>query len=298
MLIENILRECDDRYMKHKKAQSPSQKCPACSAPATCINNCEDCLSKIHSAQTPFERKYDCTNMADFYTCKYAYRYTSELIYAIQCALDLQHKEELNVLSLGCGPCTDLFAIDYLRTNGHLTFQKLNYVGIDYSQDVWQNIHTDLRNSSPENFSINFFYEDTCSFITKLFDAKWIPDLIIFQYVFSDMQKHTGNENTSQFIEDFSTYCNNKLPQKSYIVLNDINLSISYNGGRDYFDKLYARLKSCKVYRSHFHNDNKPRTYSYGEQLPDNTNLFNVNPLAFYNPFDTCASAQMIIKKE
>ena len=42
--------------------------------------------------------------------------------------------------------------------------------------------------------------------------------------------------------------------------------------------------------------------YPYGEdsagEFPDNRNLFDINQWRKYSPYDTCASAQMIIKKE
>lgn len=60
----------------------------------------------------------DCTHMADFYMCKYSYRYTSEIIYALEWMPSLSSEKNLKVLSFGCGPCTDLFAIDYLRVSG------------------------------------------------------------------------------------------------------------------------------------------------------------------------------------
>ena len=49
----------------------------------------------------------------------------------------LSSEKNLKVLSFGCGPCTDLFAIDYLRVSGKLCYQILDYRGVDYSRDVW-----------------------------------------------------------------------------------------------------------------------------------------------------------------
>ena len=70
------------------------------------------------------ERKYDCVHMADFYTCKYSCRYTSELMYAIQRCVDIQNIDKLKVLSFECGPCTDLFALDALNRN-YFTIQLI-----------------------------------------------------------------------------------------------------------------------------------------------------------------------------
>ena len=103
-------------------------------------HDCEKCLDYIHNpSHAPDgapERKYDCTHMANVYTCKYSCRYASEIVYAVEQLKDLSNLTDLKVLSFGCGPCTDLFAIDYLRSLGILSYQNLEYRGVDYSEDV------------------------------------------------------------------------------------------------------------------------------------------------------------------
>lgn len=83
--------------------------------------------------------------MADFYTCKYSCRYTSELMYAIQRCSGIQNVNKLKVLSFGCGPCTDLFALDALKEKNLISFNSIKYRGVDYSKDVWANIHQDIN---------------------------------------------------------------------------------------------------------------------------------------------------------
>lgn len=39
-------------------------------------------------------------------------------------------------------------------------------------------------------------------------------------------------------------------------------------------------------------------TYPYGIEFKENKNLFDLSPLKDYNPFNTCASAQMLIRKD
>ena len=74
-----------------------------------------------------------------------------------------------------------------------------------------------------------------------------------------------------------------------------------------YFDRMYSKLESSTVRRGRFCNDNSrslyyPRGYTYGEdsegEFPDNSNLFDLRRWRRYSPFNTCASAQMLIKKE
>lgn len=237
MLIHKILYKCIQRYEISKYKQ-----CEDCSYDEYCPHDCEKCLDYLHNpnhapANAP-KRKYDCVQMADFYTCKYSCRYTSELMYAIRRCKDINEIDELKVLSFGCGPCTDLFALDALKEKEQISFNNIQYRGIDYSKEVWRNIHQDIIKFKNKNIDVKFFYKDACKLIDDITNGSWTPNLIVFQYVFSDMQKHTASDNIEHFINNFSEYYNNKVPANTYIILNDINLSCNYGGGREHFDSL------------------------------------------------------------
>ena len=130
--------------------------------------------------------------------------------------------------------------------------------------------------------------------------------MIVFQYVFSDMQKHTDAQSINDFINTFSKYYNDKICANTYIILNDVNLGQDFGGGREIFDRLYRKLNDYICRKGRFCNDNStsvyyPRGYAYGEdsdgEFPKNENRFDLTLWRRYSPFDTCASAQMIIKK-
>ncbi len=78
-------------------------------------------------------------------------------MYALERTTRLFTVKNLKVLSFGCGPCTDLFAIDCLRENGTLTYDTLEYHGIDYSESVWKNIHDDIKSFENDKIKISFF---------------------------------------------------------------------------------------------------------------------------------------------
>ena len=124
----------------------------------------------------------------------------------------------------------------------------------------------------------------------------------IFRY--AQTYRIYGNNGFYKYI--FSVL-NEKVPINTYTLLNDVNLGTGYGGGREYFDRLYSNLESSTVRRGRFCNDNSrslyyPRGYTYGEdsegEFPDNSNLFDLRRWRRYSPFNTCASAQMLIKKE
>ena len=290
-MITQIAEKCNNRYTTHM--------CTNCSYTDNCPHNCEKCLEYIHFPQrAPAPRKYDCKRMADYYFCKYSHKYSSELIYAFSSLEGLAQKTYLSVLSIGCGPCTDLLALEHLYNTGVYSFFNLDYIGIELVPDVWSNIYNDIYNNMPPFWTKRIVAANICDYLNVMQHDKWRPDLISLQYVFSDMQKHEERSRIESMICDLASYfdsCENG----TYLVCNDINLSTFYGGGREYFDDLLSHVNSNQqYYKKHFCNSNKNNHFDYGVEWEDNKLI--VNPpetLSQYSPFMSCASAQMIIKK-
>lgn len=122
--------------------------------------------------------------MADCYYCKYA----SEMVYGLSCFAEIRDKKKLKIMSVGCGPCTELAAVDYLKKQGVLNYDKVQYRGIDPLEDVWKRIWTDIKTYFGDG--IQFYPNDILQLVDILVKHSWVPDVLIFQYVFSDMYKH------------------------------------------------------------------------------------------------------------
>lgn len=104
------------------------------------------------------------------------------------------------------------------------------------------------------------------------------------------------------FLNKLVYYIENVCPDTA-IVINDINLYCSKGGGRDYFDMLYWKLFRSSFHRCqlHFDNSNKERHFEYGNEYSSNDLLFDpriVNEYYSFDPYKSCASAQIIIYKE
>lgn len=308
-MLDSLLVDCDERYTRHHVP------CEDCTYKDFCPDDCEECLDYIHTPKhAPKDapsRKYDCDRMADFYVCKYACRFTSEMIHALKRLKDLSNTSAVKVLSFGCGPCTDLLALDYLRARGDYSFTSLEYWGIDYSECVWKNIHTSIKSLSSQGINVKYTYQDICDFIDEIGKGEWVPDLVTFQYFLSDLHKHSKGAFVRGFLKSFAQFVDDHMPHNSYIVMNDINLGTQYGGGRDHFDTLSSLLSSLSssylFIRGRFCDDNArnfyyPRGYPYGEDSDGefccNKNFFPLSRWTKYSPFNTCASAQMLIKKE
>ncbi len=300
-MLSQLVHLCDERY--HNYAE-----CDTCPNSNFCQHNCGECLKATHfSKEALVKRHYDCTKMMDFYVCKYAYRYTSELIYAFSMLQDLKTKENLKVLSLGCGPCTDLLALDYLKQHNEYHFETLDYRGVEINPIIWENIHKDIRNIVKEisGWSFAVFPQDIAQYICEQNMNQWKPDLIVLQYVLSDMCKNMESKEINKVIKIIANYVD-QLRNETYIVCNDINLSCSMGGGRECFDSILEKICTNTQYsQNHFFNNSKSNHFEYGVEYDKNDivmdGLDNNVWLKYlkdnYNLFESCASAQMIIKK-
>ena len=290
-MIEKLVELSDNRFKK--------SKCWLCSYRKHCPHDCGRCLHYIHTPdKAPAPRKYDCGRMCDYYVCKYSHKYMSELYYALRGLKDLKNINNLKVLSIGCGPCTDILALDYLKKHGLYNYNSIEYRGVEIDTNIWKRIYADIKEIAPDTYDINIINADACSYVDQLLEQEWKPNLIVFQYVFSDMQKHSQEEKIMHLLETIGKYvsqCENGL----YIVCNDINLSRQFNGGREFFDMLLNKI-SCKTQyiQFHFNNTNKSGHFNYGQEHKSNNLVCPIpDKILSYEPFTSCASAQMIIKK-
>lgn len=297
MLLYDLIENCSYR----DEYQNEHEQCEDCSYGECCPRDCQDCLQYVHYPQkAPAPRKYDCVHMADCYYCKYAYKYASEIVYGLRQFNEIRNKKELKIMSVGCGPCTELAAVDYLKEQGVLNYDRLQYRGIDPLEDVWKYIWNDIREYYGNE--IKFYPNDILQLVDIIVKHSWVPDVLIFQYVFSDMYKHADEEEIIQFINKLAEFLNSYEEKPIYILCNDINLSKSMGGGREFFDILESKIMEPKIVRKmHFDNINKDRHYEYGEQYNSNALVFNNISDEIknaYNPFESCASAQILIEKE
>ena len=290
-LITKLTTSCNERYQH--------SKCWTCSYRKNCPHDCGKCLHYVHTpSAAPAPRKYDCGHMMDYYVCKYSHKYMSEMIYALRRLKDSCVIPNLKVLSIGCGPCTDLMALDYLKRTSEYQFSSLEYRGVEIDPKIWRKIYDDINSMKASNCSFSIIDNDICRYIDVLLAEDWYPDLIILQYVFSDMQKHSLQDDINHMISSMGRFID-MCPQNTYIVCNDINLSKKYNGGREYFDELNGAISSKTMHRdAHFRNSYKTGHFNYGREYECNDLILSPSSdLEGFGPYMSCASAQKIIKK-
>lgn len=285
MPIQDIVRYCDLNY-------SRIGRCVPCDN--DCKNGCEKCLDAIHLNK--IIRRYNCNNITKFYVCKYIYKYSSEVDHLFQTNDYLNTLPFYNILSIGCGPSTELYGIlNYLQR--HSISKQINYIGCDLNA-IWQPIHIETKNIIERrdlDVNLQFIYGDI---FDNFGSINYAVNILILQYVISDM--HVHNCNLNNFIDGLINWIINNMNGNCYILLNDINHNVK---ARDYFDKIISKLRSRNIYitcdKYYFANRIRDYVYPYGVMHPNNdiTSIIPRQILDKYNPWGFCSSAQLVIKK-
>lgn len=287
-MLQELVDYCDSSIT----LEDPNLKCYGKSSMA-----CDKCLKDIH-----FKRVsnciYDCINMCHWYVCQDIYKYATEMAWLLHDnKLDLHSRElPLSICSIGCGPCSELIAIDEYITRNKLPFEY-SYTGFDQNE-IWATIQQKVISLSTYPEKIKIFNEDVFDFYSKTEER---PNIIILNYMLSDMLNNRKDEFSS-FIDSFCEFVAS-IPSCT-ILINDINLGRNDNEPRYYYNIIYRNLVSkcglSDIYQKTFHFENTKKFYfKYGDKRDSNALLFHV-PNSILNKYNTnteCHSAQMILIK-
>lgn len=286
-MIQALTSYCDERFIVS------DERCDNCIN--QCQGGCEQCLDAIHFSRV--DRPYNCSNIVYFYTNKYCYKYSSEIDILMSKLKSLKHYDSFDVLSIGCGPCTELVGVH--RCMNRSGYNKpLTYVAFEMNK-IWEPVHSFYKqyfsNDGPNRLRIS--YTDACQSIPRLnLDAlEWRPNILILQYVLSDMNKAKMPIRT--FIDSLMDNVISHMPLFSYVIINDIN----HWKARQWFDYLETKFSDkYKVwrYKGHFSNNNR-KAYEYGTLHPSNRLSCTIDRTigVKYNPWNFCSSAHLVLKK-
>lgn len=166
------------------------------------------------------------------------------MLYLMRKSDALKKIKHYHVMSIGCGACPDLMALERYcnESNEKKTIQ---YYGVD-KNPRWESIHNVIKKYDSDIIKKTVF---ECFDAIKEFDDKTIKNanVLILQYVIS----HFYNTNQISEIENFfSRLVNNIIIHKQknnplVVFINDVN---SNNRGRDYFMKLIEKLNEADLH--------------------------------------------------
>ncbi|NVK64606.1 MAG: hypothetical protein HWE22_08455 [Flavobacteriales bacterium] len=273
-MINRLVEHCDLGFNTGNACNNE-----ACGTPKNCVN----CLAAIHNGSG---RDYDCDNMINHYVCTYIYKYSSEVAQLFTRFNNFQEMERLNILSIGCGPCSDLFA-------AYNTFneKEINYHGFDLNLR-WQPVHQKIEDifTDQEQVSLNFHYRDVFQLFPEL---DFTPNVLVLSYLLSHIHRHG---NMTEFLNDLKNVIIEQMEPNSIIIINDINHNTL---ARNHFGTLFSLLNQDDP--GSFVNERFSYLggWNYGVRIPE-LQLITEIPEDIrirYQAWSNSTSAQMIIKK-
>lgn len=287
MDVNDIVVYCDSHWV-----------CPRCGIACgnDCKGHCLKCLEHIHKTDT-HDRTYNCANIAFCYTCKYIYKYSSEIFHILEKLGNiLKRAKKIRAASIGCGPASELFGLYQYRDSYKMSY-CIEYDGFEKNH-IWEPIHNEILKQGGID-KIKFHYCD----IFDYYDGTTpLPNLLILNYVISDIVRQSSLEEIATFIDSLVNLIS-RMHQGSFVVLNDINLGRNNTEARYYYSIIINKLArigvQTKSFKLHFPSS-RQYYYSYGHEVNNNGVVQTIpeNIEKKYDPWDECRSAALIFRKE
>ena len=297
MLIDDVMNFCNETYLSYN-GQCGCQD-GHCNHPSgICSGNCYNCLYHIHfpdRAPESAKKTYDCTKMLCHYVCQYSCLYASELY----CAFDYEWPFLMafpcyNILSLGCGGCADLMAIEgLLQRKGFVT--PITYKGIDVNS-LWYCIHQRIEKYCYDNnIDFQICYDDVFQF----FQNNNVVDInvVVISYLIS----YLYNTNQISLINSLADFLANQVIAKKnthcLLIINDVN---SNRRGRNYFTAFADAIRRAgltidKSEYKYFDNGKLNEAQKLGSPYDVNRLPFNV-PYDIQNNYHACTSGNSTVQ--
>lgn len=260
---------------------------------------CNSCLSHIQWHPSP-TFSYSCKRITYHYVLRFFNRFASEIYYAMS-----KYKQEmldstnaLNIVSLGCGPGSEVYGI-IRNVRSRAAHVQVNYQGYD-KNEIWE----EVQNLSKEKLSqsghnVDFYNRNLFQEYVGFQDNH--IDILVLNYLLSDCQKfYTTDTDREKFVSELAHFIIYKNVRN--ILFNDIN----FYGKRG--KKLDSGIKMLKlligylekweqtVWRKpfYFQTDNFVPTPKWFKQPDDRLVFENIAGNKLDNGLSVCKSKQVL----
>lgn len=251
--------------------------------------DCYSCLYQIHRYVNQ-KWKYQCCKIIYNYVLKFGHRYASEIDKILSFLVhNVTLPQELNVMSVGSGPCTELFGV-MNQFSGH----TVHFKGFDLNE-IWEPMTLFEKTLFP-NKDIQFHYEDFFEYINKTDE---VVDVLILNYMLSDMARYEGASVCSAFIDKIVKLCEEQ--RIKLILVNDVYLTYASRTGYALMEELARKIQFNRKINSRSgrwrFTEPKSGQVVYGTRYNDNGLSFPIveNSVAGFNSFSPCNSIFLFI---
>jgi len=266
---------------------------PLCECRCNIYSDCKTCLSNIFFNYEHRMRIYNCLPITYSYVERFTDTFASE-IYRILFEYDdiWNNISNKNIVSLGCGPATELIAIEKIIRDKAIQ-TACQYIGFD-TNDIWSSVWGILTNIF-KSYNIQCIQS---SFQKSLLEPNnsilQNTKLLIINHVISDVFKHAQNprEDVYNFLQNDITIIIQQMPVDSFILINDVN---SCYMGRDEIENWAHLICNANIVEiGYFENFKYPDISKFNNTLAKRRKDRNS---VFYS-FPVCQSAYIILKRK
>lgn len=296
--LSKLINQCAAAYAGGTECQNcvNDKKCESCN---TC--KCYDsCIHPLHQYNSN-GKTYNCLNMAYNYVVKHFYRFASEIEYAFRIVYHAEQqnwKDNINVVSLGCGPSSELYGIINELQNQQSNL-VVSYHGFD-TNAIWQKIWN-LNIDICKQHNITYTTDDMFAYYTEHSDEH--IDILILNYLLSDVARNMQKEEKNLFLDKLAEFIDVKDVQ--YVIFNDIplfydNLISGYSCMEYVVRQFGVNKQRHSILKGGRYRFGVPNQYqpTYGRKCDQSSLLFIIDDAAKdFQPFNYCNSIQMLIKK-
>ena len=201
---------------------------------------------------------------------------------------DIINWQEINIASIGCGPCSELFgALSFWRTIGK-NDAYFHFRGFD-SEPLWQPVMNHVQ-ACVQTADVQTFGQDVFAYYEQ---SREPVDVIILNYMLSDMMKfHFAQYDI--FLNNLIALIRQKQPH--YLLVNDVYLLVSIGATNKMLERLQTAgliFKKAKLQYHIFH----PYIGQFGKQMQKQPFVMSdASIVQKYNPFPETNSIQTYIK--
>ncbi len=290
----NLQKRCLELYNRYLEC---SQNCTLnqyCVNKACNIGDCTRCLYDIHHNNADFH--YSCTKITYLYTLRFFNRFASEIVHMLV-RFRYDNIKDLNVVSLGCGPGSEIYGI--IKT---LLLKKastiLHYEGHDLNL-YWNHVQEiSIQCLSKFHHEISFYNTDLFTDFHGF--ANGTIHLLMLNYLLSDAVFFMTEKMKFQFIDNIATFIVEK--NVKCVFFNDINFygePNKLNSGTQMMKLLINVLGSkgigLKILYYCFKKDPYRGTEGWIKHNDDMNLLLKLPDNIYMNNVDFCNSKQIII---
>lgn len=266
-----------------------------CTQCGSADGDCSRCLNHIQWGQPNFT--YSCHKITYQYTLRFFNRFASEICYAMRSYRYTADIQRLNVVSLGCGPGSEVFGIIKAFRTLNMNV-SLHYEGHDLL-DVWEPVQHQVQATFANTSHVINFHTSNLFADFHRFDDGNIH-LLVLNYLLSHAAKFYSVQQKHQFVDDIVEFVVQYGVKN--ILFNDINYYGYYaqlDSGTQLMKLLINKLNEAgrisSVKYAYFPNDPYRGNESWNGYQTGALVLHNLNGNPYTENVGCCSSKQIFV---